>query len=151
MEVSHFLMGASAVSSSLKFRKFQKVFLVSWILQKMNEIIFSNFCSKGQLISKCDFWCLQLFQKIVNKYSAKFRDIFSCLFCKKLRDYNFLLKFPDLYAISKNFWLKNYAVLDSHCDLTSFFHKVWRCYCYADQIYRHYLNFHQKVKIVPDF
>ena len=29
MEVSHFLMGASAVSSSLKFRKFQKVFLVS--------------------------------------------------------------------------------------------------------------------------
>ena len=29
IEVSHFLMGASAVSSSIKFRKFQKVFLVS--------------------------------------------------------------------------------------------------------------------------
>ena len=29
IEVSHFLMGASAVSSSLKVRKFQKVFFVS--------------------------------------------------------------------------------------------------------------------------
>ena len=90
----------------------------------------------------------------VHTYSnavAKFKDFFFVGFCKNLRYYKFLLKFPDLYAISKNFWLKNYAVLDSHCDLTSFFHKVWRCYCYADQICRHYLNFHQKVRIVPDF